>query len=115
MSDRHTCHAHGCTTSVPPKMFMCKRHWSALPKKMQRAIWREYRPGQERDKKPTARYLAVQQLAIAAVAFRPNDETAAADAAPYIARAMVFQKAAIDAGDGDPLEGLLPEGVEPLP
>ena len=109
---KHTCHAHGCTVEVPPKMFMCKPHWFALPKKLQRAIWREYRPGQERDKMPSARYMAVQQLAVAHSAFRANDEQAAAEALVYMERALRFQRLAIERGDGDPLEGLLPEGVE---
>lgn len=42
----HTCHATECTVSVPPAMFMCKRHWFSLPKAMRDAIWRYYRPGQ---------------------------------------------------------------------
>lgn len=109
---KHTCHAHGCTVEVPPKMFMCKPHWFALPKKVQRAIWREYRPGQERDKMPSARYMAVQQYAVCQSAFRPNDEQSARDAAQYLARALRFQQLAIEQGEGDPLEGLLPEGVK---
>ncbi len=78
MSDNqpHTCHAHGCSTPVPPKMFMCRSHWSRLPKRTQAAIWAEYKPGQEGRKDPTLRYLAVQQYAIGEVAFRPDDEEA---------------------------------------
>ena len=26
----HTCHAHGCTRVVPPRMFACEHHWAAL-------------------------------------------------------------------------------------
>jgi hypothetical protein len=59
----HHCHAHGCNRSVPPRMFACREHWFALSKEMQDAIWREYRSGQEVDKRPSLRYLAVQQLA----------------------------------------------------
>jgi len=55
---RHLCHAAGCTTGVPPKLFMCARHWRMVPKPMQRAIWREYRPGQEVEKNPSEAYLA---------------------------------------------------------
>lgn len=51
----HHCHAHGCTRAVPPKLFMCKSHWYALPKPVRDAVWREYRPGQERDKRPSDR------------------------------------------------------------
>lgn len=120
----HHCHAHGCTREVPPKMFMCKPHWFRLRAAMQRAIWREYRPGQERDKNPSQRYLAVQRLAVAEVAFierlaaqqklkDPGQrERAAAETskvmAPYLLAAMSARATAIKAGDGDPLEGLVP-------
>ena len=73
----HACHAHGCTTPVPPAMFMCRRHWHSLRKPLRDAIWREYRSGQEPTKDPSPRYLAVQRLAIAEVAFKPHDEEAA--------------------------------------
>jgi hypothetical protein len=51
---------------------------------MRDAIWAEYTAGQERTKMPTVRYLAVQQRAIGEVAFKPNDEDAAANAASAI-------------------------------
>jgi hypothetical protein len=57
--EHHLCHAWGCQVAVPPKMFMCRRHWFALPKRMRDAIWAEYRLGQEIRKDPTAAYLAV--------------------------------------------------------
>jgi hypothetical protein len=53
----HHCHARGCEVRVPPKMFMCKRHWFTLPKPMRDAIWATYVPGQEITKTPTAAYL----------------------------------------------------------
>lgn len=52
----HTCHAVGCDVAVPPKMFMCKRHWFTLPERLRAAIWAAYRPGQERDKRPSIHY-----------------------------------------------------------
>lgn len=61
----HTCHAKGCNKEVPPKMFMCMRHWHMLPQDKQRAIWREYQEGQEVRKDPTAKYLEVATDAIA--------------------------------------------------
>lgn len=109
---RHTCHAHGCEVVVPPKMFMCKRHWFGLRAKTRAAISREYVQGQERRKDPTLRYLAVQQYAIGESAFKPNDEAAALVFAGYLQKALVWQAEAIAAGDGDPLEGLVP--VEPV-
>lgn len=42
----HTCHATGCPERVPPEMFMCKRHWFALPRFMRNKIWKAYRKGQ---------------------------------------------------------------------
>ena len=66
----HLCHAKGCQIPVPPKLLMCLRHWRMVPKDIQRLIWHHYRPGQEIDKKPTAEYLQVMQMAIDAVAKR---------------------------------------------
>jgi hypothetical protein len=60
----HTCHAKDCDVDVPPKMFMCKKHWYMLPKDKQRAIWREYRDDQEVRKDPTEKYLEVARDAI---------------------------------------------------
>lgn len=58
---RHTCHATGCTTPVPPRMFMCKQHWFQLTQNMRKAIWLTYRPGQEVTKDPSPDYLAIAQ------------------------------------------------------
>lgn len=90
-------------------MFMCAKHWFSLRKTLRDAVWREYHNGQENSKTPTARYMAVQQLAVAEVAFRPNDEAAAALAAPYVLNAGRWRQRAIDKGQGDPLEGLVKE------
>ena len=102
----HLCHAFGCNRPVPPSLFMCRRHWFALRKPLRDAIWREYRPGQEDDKRPSSRYMAVQRRAIGELLFKPNDEKAAALAAPYLLEAEAWRRRAIDAGLGDPLEGL---------
>jgi len=64
----HTCHARNCTRAVPPKMFMCLKHWRMVPKPLQQAIWATYRPGQEQDKNPSEAYLHVARQAIDAVA-----------------------------------------------
>ncbi len=60
----HLCHATGCPTPVPPKMFMCKPHWFALPKAMRDEIWVGYVPGQEVRKDPTDEYLDIAQRCI---------------------------------------------------
>jgi len=52
----HTCHATNCEQPIPPRMFMCQRHWFALPKRLRDAIWQHYRPGQEVDKRPSHAY-----------------------------------------------------------
>lgn len=99
----HTCHAHECRRVVPPAMFMCRAHWYSLDARVRTAIWREYRPGQEIDKDPSNRYLAVQQYAIASLLFKPDDEQAAIDMVPYLTRFVLHREAAINNGDGDPL------------
>jgi len=63
----HFCHAKACKVIVPPKRLMCKRHWFKVPENLRRKVWREYRPGQEADKEPTAAYLEAARRAIAAV------------------------------------------------
>ena len=101
---RHHCHAHGCEVEVAPKMFMCRKHWYRLRRAVRDAVWAEYTPGQERTKKPSLRYLAVQQLAIGEVAFRPHDEQARVIAAEYFERSEQLRRRAMAEGQGDPLE-----------
>lgn len=55
----HHCHWTGCTQSVPPAMWGCKRHWFALPLRLRARIWRAYRPGQEITKDPSPEYVEV--------------------------------------------------------
>jgi hypothetical protein len=102
----HTCHAHGCSVDVPPRMFMCRRHWYALARRLRAAIWQEYRPGQEIDKSPSVRYLAVQRYAVGSLLFKPHDEQAAAAAAPYLLQSHLYRCEAIRSGVGDPLPWL---------
>src|SRR5262245_57613685 len=103
----HTCHAHGCNARVPPSMFMCRAHWFSLRKPLRDAIWREYRQGQEFDKSPSARYMAVQRRAVGEGAFKPNDEAAARAAAPYLIESEQWRTRAIERGEGDPLAGIV--------
>ena len=63
----HTCHANGCTTRVPPRMFMCRTHWFAVPKALRTELLDAYVPGQERRMDPTDHYLDVAFRCIAAV------------------------------------------------
>ena len=66
----HSCHAHACEKAVPPKMFMCKRHWFMVPKPLRDAIWLTYRRGQEVDKQPTDAYLKNASEAVKMVAVK---------------------------------------------
>jgi hypothetical protein len=49
-------------------MLMCRAHWDLLSAAARAVIWREYRPGQERTKKPTVGYSIAQACAVALVA-----------------------------------------------
>lgn len=49
---------------------MCARHWRMVPRELQRDVWREYRPGQERSKDPSRAYLMAATAAVNAVAER---------------------------------------------
>lgn len=55
----HTCHARNCSKEIPPRMFMCFRHWRMIPRRMQTALWDVYVPGQEARKDPTDEYLLI--------------------------------------------------------
>jgi hypothetical protein len=63
----HTCHACGCTQQTSPEMFMCGRHWRMVPEHLKRAIWANYRPGQEHTKDPSLAYLNAAMEARSAV------------------------------------------------
>lgn len=73
----HTCHAATCNRAIPPKLFMCARHWRLVPKELQDLVWATYRPGQEIDKRPSSDYLVVHQISVAAVAFKEGHDDAA--------------------------------------
>jgi hypothetical protein len=105
----HFCHAHRCTRIIPPKLYMCLQHWNQLPKDIQAAIWRHYLPGQEKTKTPSLGYMAVHKLGVSHTAFDPNSPDGNAAATQYLAEALAWQKRAIDAGERDPLKGLIPE------
>ena len=109
----HHCHAHGCETPCEPARFCCPKHWYSLRDEMKRAIWREYRNGQELTKTPTTRYLAVQQRAVGEIAmYKPKRASGLATwsraacveiAVPYFLNSERWRALAIERGDGDPL------------
>jgi hypothetical protein len=79
----HHCHALGCNVKVPPHLHMHAGHWKMVPRRLQRALWAAYRPGQEDDKDPSAEYLRAAASCIRAVAekegFPPADIDAECD------------------------------------
>ena len=54
----HVCHAPGCRRPTRPKMLMCPWCWDLVSPEHQAAVWEHYRPGQERDKRPSKPWLA---------------------------------------------------------
>lgn len=62
--DGHHCHARGCVRSVPPEYLMCGYHWRLVPKVLQLAVWRTYRPGQCDDKRPSREWHDAADAAI---------------------------------------------------
>lgn len=64
----HRCHAIGCEVVVDPGLLMCREHWFKVPRLLRRAVWRNYRKGQEITKDPSRDYLEAARAAIDAVA-----------------------------------------------
>jgi hypothetical protein len=40
-------------------MWGCRPHWYTLPAELRARIWRTYRPGQEKDQRPSRDYVEV--------------------------------------------------------
>lgn len=53
----HKCHAPGCKTPVPPRLFMCRPHWKALPADLRERVEQHYRSGQCDDKNPSKEWV----------------------------------------------------------
>ena len=64
----HHCHARGCKVPIPPELLFCLPHWRMVPRAIQQAVWRHYRPGQCDDKSPSKEWHEAADAAIAAVA-----------------------------------------------
>lgn len=79
----HVCHATGCEVEVPPRMFVCRKHWRRLPRTYQMAIWDTYKPGQEITKDPSDEYL---HAAMAAVRYLERADADTSTAGPREAR-----------------------------
>lgn len=90
----HHCHAVGCETSVPPKMFMCLKHWRMVPQMLQRAVWGAYRPGQENDKRPSSIYMEITDEARQVVAEKEGKQELYAAEQPSYQRTIDLLKEA---------------------
>lgn len=55
----HHCHWTGCAAQVPPAVWGCRKHWYMLPQGLRNKIWAAFKPGQEIDGTPSARYIEV--------------------------------------------------------
>ena len=60
----HPCHNPNCRKPLPAHLVSHKSAWLALPKALRDAIWREYRAGQEDDKRPTMAYIDALEACI---------------------------------------------------
>lgn len=70
----HHCHWPGCKEQVPPAMWGCRAHWFRLPLYLRNKIWAAYRPGQEKDLRPSRTYLKVAQEAEDWIRANHNDK-----------------------------------------
>ncbi|MBL9125907.1 MAG: hypothetical protein JNG90_19855 [Planctomycetaceae bacterium] len=44
---KHVCPVARCSVLVPNRLLMCPRHWSLVPHRLKREVWKHYVPGQE--------------------------------------------------------------------
>lgn len=86
----HHCHARGCRTAVKPELLMCLRHWRQVPKPLQQAVWRTYRPGQCDDKRPSMAWHEAADAAIAFVAQLEGRKNAPTPPAPKAKQLGLF-------------------------
>ena len=56
---KHNCNWPGCHVKVDAQYWGCRQHWYRIPERLRKAIWMEYRHGQEIVHAPTAEYLKV--------------------------------------------------------
>jgi len=67
-------------------MHMCARHWRMVPRRLQSALWANYRRGQERTLTPSAAYLRAAADCVRSVAEQEGQppEEIAADVSLYV-------------------------------
>ena len=89
----HVCHAIKCEKDVPPKMFMCGRHWKRLHPTLQKLVWRYYEPGQEIRKVVSLEYIMVTDFAKLYIANLENHSNTEQDLISFHKReAMLIEK-----------------------
>lgn len=64
----HRCHVRGCMKHCAPEKLMCPAHWKKVPRPLQEAVYRAYRPGQCDDKRPSRAWFEAADAAIEAIA-----------------------------------------------
>lgn len=89
--EQHHCHAVDCRVATKPEMLMCRRHWSMVPTRLQREVYRTYRPGQCDDKQISGAWLIAAENAIATVAVKEG-RLSKAQADAYVKRAEADAK-----------------------
>ncbi len=55
------CRWPGCEKQVPVRLWGCEDHWKRVPSDLLRALWLEFRPGQETDLQPSEGWVRAEQ------------------------------------------------------
>lgn len=63
----HHCHVRTCRTECPPEHLMCAAHWKKVPKPLQEAVYKHYRPGQCEDMNVSPEWVEAAEAAISYV------------------------------------------------
>jgi hypothetical protein len=82
----HHCHARDCNSLVAPELLMCAPHWRAVPRSIQRAVYKAYRHGQCDDKKPSEAWLRASTAAIGMIALREGKRLRTVEARELLRR-----------------------------
>lgn len=78
-SNVHHCHAKNCQVEIKPELLMCFKHWRQVPKVIQQAVWKHYRPGQCDDKNPSKQWHQAADAAIVYVAWKNGRQLSIAE------------------------------------
>lgn len=53
----HLCHNPNCRKPISPALVVHRKAWFQVPRGLRSTIWRYYREGQEKSKRPSPEYL----------------------------------------------------------